>query len=266
MHTNIANRWAVVIEFCSRLSLVVTVLLIVGCARDSREQRESGNQRANGASEMATACGTVGNVVLRLPSRNAFLGMIYEGEDYWTGGRDQSREKNCDDRLLEASIALTWPGMTTEGASPGLPIGKGQEVIVLSIMPENAGESGKYALNEEAARRIDFKQALSAWSDVSRSKQWNQSLGLYCMPGKSAVASREVCWDEDANGNVRTLVICNMRPQVELALCAQSFLSSSGNTKVEIGYQGTVRSQWRAVEKSAIKFIGGNTVSAGGDR
>jgi len=262
MCVNDMSRRAVIVAEYSRFSLLVALLLIVGCTRNPQEGRDPGSQGTRVESE--SACGTVGDIVLKLPSRNAFIGMVYEGEDYWTGNGEKDWGGKCHDRLLEASIALTLPGMVAEHAPPSLPSNRGGEMVVLTVRSGNAGakEEGREGLNREAVRAIDFKQDESDWESITQSKKWDPSLGLYCMPGKSEKTNREVCWSERVDGSVDSLVICNRRPEVGPALCTQRFLKPDGNVMVEIGYQGEVRTRWKSIEEFSRKFIDDNATSA----
>ena len=153
---------------------------------------------------------------------------------------------------------LAWPGLAAEGTAPGVTsIQTGRDFIVLSIKPESLGDDGgKFALNREAMRWIDFSQSGNTWSDLTRARKWEQALAMYCMPGRSATELRDVCWTEGVAGDVQTLVSCNHpRQAVGTMLCTHRFLLSNGNARVELGYQGKLRPQWRLLEQASIGFI-----------
>jgi len=241
-------------------TISLSLLMLVGCGGGSPEHK-SENEASNGG-EKKSVCGRIGRLALRLPVTDAFTGAIFEGSDPWKGETARTGH-DCGDRLQEASIALTWPEMSPTGASPGLPRVGGKETITLTFMsyvPESGRDQG---LRHEVVRSIDFSKPNIAFELVAATKRLDPQLGLYCAQGRSSVAFRELCWNEGADTEISTVVVCNRRPKVDPQLCRQVLLRPGDQVRVEIRYEGVLRPKWSLIERRASEFLEDHLTSRG---
>jgi hypothetical protein len=239
--------------------IAVLLLLLAGCGDGS-----TGHPLKGDASDSATrksACGRIGRLVLHLPSTDSFVGMTFDGNDHWVGGTRAPRGSTCDDRLRQASIALTWPEMLPTGASPGLPRVGGKETIILTFVPYDPRVVRGQELQREAIQSIDFSKPDAAWRLATEKKRIDPASGLHCMEGRSSVADRDVCWNEGMGDGISTLVVCNRRSKEDPPLCRQVLLRPRDRVRTEVRYEGALRPQWRLIERRAGEFLEDHAIS-----
>ncbi|MFC3654184.1 hypothetical protein ACFOPN_00345 [Xanthomonas hyacinthi] len=234
----------------------MALLLLTGCVMNTPDSKR--DVRSHPDAEAGMVCGTVGNITMKFPTQYTFLGVTYAGVDYWKGQGHPNKMKWCDDRLLEASLSVTWPELAPAGGQSWY-TSEDPRYITISV-----GENGSPDPNEAMVRSLEnysgdgLEPAVPRAADeIDAFKTWSDRMGLYMIDANtfSPANRRRVFWDKSKDGSISVLIVCRINTATGSSRCNQKSFDKERGVWLTMSYRAPLLSMWRDISKSSVELV-----------